>query len=377
MISTLGSEKDAPVQTKPNQAHRALALTLLHYIHTKVPLMRPVIDGLLSARWNIVSYPLQRSIPFTPKLNQRFGIVLTWGEALIALPLFILQLSGIYTSFINSSVSLSDQVSRLPLALCFITASHNSVLGFVLGIPFDRALRYHKTCGYIAFLNGLMHTACVFLESKHSNDFFADNPNASGTCLLLMIAAATITSMPVVRQKAFEIFYYSHLLFVASMVICAFYHSGLAIVLIAAIVWFGDLFIRKIFMARYLYPNRAVIHKVTDDMVEISFPKIKEFTYNPGQYVYLSIPELSIFEWHPFSISTSPFEEVVKLLIKRSGNWTSSICNSANSKSKISILLEGTKPKQYRVYLLPSFILLWHSPHTTAGSFHVLFRTLW
>jgi large subunit ribosomal protein L25 len=38
MISTLGSEKDAPVQTKPNQAHRALALTLLHYIHTKVPL---------------------------------------------------------------------------------------------------------------------------------------------------------------------------------------------------------------------------------------------------------------------------------------------------------------------------------------------------
>eukprot|EP00979_Chaetoceros_neogracilis_P009150 scaffold2077_cov233-Chaetoceros_neogracile.AAC.1 len=125
------------------------------------------------------------------------------------------------------------------------------------------------------------------------------------------------------------------------MVICAFYHSGLAIVFIATIVWFGDLFIRKIFMARYLYPNRAVIHKVTDDMVEISFPKIKEFTYNPGQYVYLSIPELSIFEWHPFSISTSPFEEVVKLLIKRSGNWTSSICNSANSKSKISILLEG------------------------------------
>jgi len=191
MISTLGSEEDAPVQTKPNQPHRALALSLLHYILTKVPLMRQVIDGLLSARWNI-SYPLQRSIPFTPKLNQRFGIVLTWGEALIALPLFILQLSGIYTSFINSSVSLSDQVSRLPLALCFITASHNSVLGFVLGIPFDRALRYHKTYGYIAFLNRIVYTACVFLETKHSKYFFADNPNASGTCLLLMIAAATI-----------------------------------------------------------------------------------------------------------------------------------------------------------------------------------------
>ena len=282
MISTLGSEKDAPVQTKPNQAHRALALTLLHYIHTKVPLMRPVIDGLLSARWNIVSYPLQRSIPFTPKLNQRFGIVLTWGEALIALPLFILQLSGIYTSFINSSVSLSDQVSRLPLALCFITASHNSVLGFVLGIPFDRALRYHKTCGYIAFLNGLMHTACVFLESKHSNDFFADNPNASGTCLLLMIAAATITSMPVVRQKAFEIFYYSHLLFVASMVICAFYHSGLAIVLIAAIVWFGDLFIRKIFMAKYLYPNRAVIRKLLMTWLRSAFQRLRNLHTIPG-----------------------------------------------------------------------------------------------
>ena len=79
------------------------------------------------------------------------------------------------------------------------------------------------------------------------------------------------------------------------MVICAFYHSGFAIVLIAVIEWFGDLFIRKIFMmARYLYRNRAVIRKVTDDMIEISFPKIKEFAYNPGQYVHLSILELSI-----------------------------------------------------------------------------------
>jgi len=81
--------------------------------------------------------------------------------------------------------------------------------------------------------------------------------------------------MPVVRQKAFKIFYYSHLLFVASMVICAFYHSGLAIVFIAAIVWFGDLFIRKIFMAKYVYPNRAVIRKLLMTWLRSAFQRLR------------------------------------------------------------------------------------------------------
>jgi len=30
--------------------------------------------------------------------------------------------------------------------------------------------------------------------------------------------------------------------------------------------------------------------------VEISFSKTKSFAYNPGQYVYLFIPELSVFQ---------------------------------------------------------------------------------
>eukprot|EP00979_Chaetoceros_neogracilis_P007082 scaffold1476_cov139-Chaetoceros_neogracile.AAC.9 len=87
-------------------------------------------------------------------------------------------------------------------------------------------------------------------------------------------------------------------------------------------------------MARYLCPNRAVIRKVTDDMIEISFPKIKEFAYNPGH------------------ISASLFEEVAKLHIKKSGNWTSSLCNLANSKSEVSILLEDLNSNRYGIVVL-------------------------
>jgi len=32
----------------------------------------------------------------------------------------------------------------------------------------------------------------------------------------------------------------------------------------------------------------------------------KNFQFEPGQYVYINFPEVSKFEWHPFSIATSP-----------------------------------------------------------------------
>ncbi len=50
---------------------------------------------------------------------------------------------------------------------------------------------------------------------------------------------------------------------------------------------------------------------------------------------------MSIFEWHPISISSSPHQQYVTLHIRKRGTWTTRLHDLAGEKKEISILLEG------------------------------------
>mmetsp|Transcript_11019 Transcript_11019/g.16655 ORF Transcript_11019/g.16655 Transcript_11019/m.16655 type:complete len:482 (-) Transcript_11019:65-1510(-) len=94
-------------------------------------------------------------------------------------------------------------------------------------------------------------------------------------------------------------------------------------------------------MAGLKYPKTASVRPISDSVIEISFPKTKNFDYNPGQYIFLLVPEISMFQWHPFSISSSPHQEVVTLHIRNVGYWTNRLYQIAEAGSDINILLEG------------------------------------
>ena len=65
--------------------------------------------------------------------------------------------------------------------------------------------------------------------------------------------------------------------------------------------------------------------------MEIRFQK-KNFSYNSGEYLYICVPVLSRFQWHPFTISSAPQEGFTSLHIKLVGDWT---CDLANLLKKI------------------------------------------
>lgn len=332
---------------QPNTQHPSLEYPPLYFFLKRFPKLQNQVRKLYTLRWE-VSYPLQMHVPLT-KYLRKIGIVITWGELLLFLPFIIILSQGMITSFVNPSVSKSGMVARLPLAICFLTANRNSLLTLLLGIPFERALRYHKISGYVAFINGIFHTYVAFVldEKKNGNgaedivDFAVQNQiNSAGTILMTIIVAMLITSLPIVRRVLFEVFYYFHILFAISMMACAFYHSGIFVPILASLLWGGDLLIRKIVMACVKYPRKASIVRITDTVIELSIPKTK-VDYNSGQYFYIAIPELSIFQWHPFSVSSSPHQNTITFHIRKSGNWTSRLYNLAGEKREVSILMEG------------------------------------
>ena len=273
----------------PNSPHPTIEYLPLYFVLKRFPSILNAMECFYRVRWEL-KYPLQRPVFLSKKLR-KIGINVTWGECLFMLPFIAIFVRGLVTSFIHPSVSKSGAVARLPLVICFLTANHNSILTLLLGIPFERLIKYHKISGYLSFLNGIFHTYVAWIAHKQKIGDnrevlkFASNDqvNMSGTLLLCVIFSMILTASPYVRRKAFEVFYYFHIIFAMAMMGCAFYHSGVLVPVLASVLWGGDLIIRKLYMARFRYPREASIIQLTDTVVELRIPKSKGFDYNPGQ----------------------------------------------------------------------------------------------
>jgi hypothetical protein len=51
------------------------------------------------------------------------------------------------------------------------------------------------------------------------------------------------------------------------------------------------------------------------------------YNYIEGQYAFVNIPEISKWEWHPYSICTSPYSGRIGFMMKDNGNWSSKLLN--------------------------------------------------
>lgn len=331
----------------PNRPHPALEYPLLYFLLRRFQWLFDNIKIPYAYRWRL-SYPLQRNVPFSRELR-KMGVHFTWGEVLLILPFYANVFAGILYTFVFPSVSISGKVARYALIAALLFAQRNSMITLLLGMPFDRSIFYHKVAGRVGGLTGLLHTAAFFMDPEfrriHSDDMlsgaFTGSVNVSGSMIMLVIIFITLTSLPPVRRRMFEVFYYSHIISTVVLAVCTFYHSGILVPILASLIWGVDLFVRSIVMARTRYPRKANLTVISDTVIELSFPKTAAFAYNPGQYIYIAIPEISWLQWHPFSISSSPKQKVVTLHIRRLGDWTAGLYSLAEKKREVSILIEG------------------------------------
>ena len=350
--SNVSSGTDAKTPTFPTSTFSVLEYPPLYFLLRHVPCLLHSIQSFYTFRW-WVSYPLQRRVVFSDQLR-RLHIYMTYGELLLLLPYYLaVLLCSVYT-IVLPSVSNTGRLCRFTLIAALMFSQRNSFITLFFGIPVDRGLFYHKLAGRVAGMTGLLHTMSYYLDPKYRpvatddtssqglvSDLFANSINSSGTLMVLILVALIISSIGPIRRHMFELFYYLHIVFAIAFIICTYFHSGWMVPSFAMATMGLDWFIRSILMARLRYPKNASIKIMTETVVELTFPKGDIFQYNPGQYIYIAVPEISCFQWHPFSIVSSPNEPTVKLLIRKLGNWTTALHELAKTKSQISFLVEG------------------------------------
>ncbi len=106
--------------------------------------------------------------------------------------------------------------------------------------------------------------------------------------------------------------------------------------------------------------NSLVSDNVNDccRVVSLVLKRPQHFKFRPGDYIFVNIPEIAMFEWHPFTISSAPEESnEISLHIRVVGHWTNKLYEYFESEQKrLQAVVEGTpgpliQSKHGRFYL--------------------------
>ncbi|KAF6985025.1 hypothetical protein CFC21_002946, partial [Triticum aestivum] len=73
---------------------------------------------------------------------------------------------------------------------------------------------------------------------------------------------------------------------------------------------------------------RVAVHPHPATLLSLHLSKPQGFRYKSGQYIYVKCPDVSPFQWHPFSITSAPGDDYVSVHIKTLGDWTNQLRNA-------------------------------------------------
>jgi NADPH oxidase len=79
------------------------------------------------------------------------------------------------------------------------------------------------------------------------------------------------------------------------------------------------------------------------DVVEIQFSK-PSFKYKAGQWLFLQVPEVSKYQWHPFTITSCPYDPYVSVHIRQVGDFTRTLGDRVGAGAAQSKVYEGVDP---------------------------------
>ncbi|CAK9153005.1 unnamed protein product [Ilex paraguariensis] len=293
------------------------------------------------ARFRLWTFPVIVDGPFgVVSAAELIGIVLFSVYVIWAVTVYTIKNQKIISSFDLHSKEKSAMMLELTglrfgliglfcLAFLFLPVARGSVLLRVIDIPFEHATRYHGR-----LLEELLQWKNIGIA------------NLAGVISLSAGLLMWIPSLPSVRRINFELFFYSHQLYVVFVVFLALHVGDFIFTMAAAGIF---LFMLDRFL-RFCQSRKTVdILSATCrpcGTVELVVAKPANLRYNALGWIFIQARELSFLQWHPFSVSSSPLEgkNHLSVLIKVLGEWTSKlkghILNVSKDEPQTGLLLK-------------------------------------
>lgn len=271
-----------------------------------------------------------------------------------------------------SALVLHVDVAFILLPICrnFITLLRRSALNQV--IPFEKNITFHKFTGFaLAFFSAIHIVAHMvnfsLLAVKTDTGIvgfvganFLTGPGATGWIMTLSLFIIVWYAREKPRRAQFERFWYSHHLFIVFFSAwqlhgmfcmiqpdrppyCSFNQIGVfwKYWLVGGTIFLWERVLREIRSRHKTYISKVIQHP--SNVCEVQIKKEKTTT-RAGQYIFLNCPEVSYWQWHPFTLTSAPEEDYISVHIRCVGDFTTefaealgcdfSLNKNSNSKEK-------------------------------------------
>lgn len=289
-------------------------------------------------------------------------------------------LGGTYATARASALVLHVDAGLILFPICrnLITLLRSTPLNRV--IPFDEHIGFHKLTGYSILFWTIVHVLAHYINFYHiafstssnavafqsSTPFltwlnlsFVQGPGWTGHGMLIGLALIIMFATQRFRSANFERFLGTHHtgliiffgLFSIHGAFCfikndrnppcpnaaSFYKYWLS----GAAIYLLERCLREYRARRPAFVSKVVLHP--SSVVEIQMKKTPALTRaRAGQYIYLNCPEVSLWQWHPFTLTSAPEEEYFSVHVRVVGDFTKEMAFKLGCELKD----EGKKTKK-------------------------------
>ncbi|KAE9610207.1 hypothetical protein Lal_00006854 [Lupinus albus] len=238
-------------------------------------------------------------------------------------------------------------VGNICFAFLFFPVARASSLLPLLGLTSERCIKYHIWLGHITMTLFTLHGLCFIIfwvvtgqTSKMLEWKKIGISKVAGELSLLCGLFTWVATIPRVRRKMFELFFYTHHLYIFFIVFFIF-HVGIYstfIMLPGLYLFLVDRFLR--FLQSKQRVSLVSARVLPCETVELNFSKDHGMTYNPTSIMFINVPSISKLQWHPFTITShSNFEkEKLSIVIKSEGTWSKKLYHMLSTPSSINHL---------------------------------------
>ncbi|KNG81881.1 metalloreductase transmembrane component [Aspergillus nomiae NRRL 13137] len=247
--------------------------------------------------------------------------------ALIFVTLYCFVPQPLYYSSISiGSPPLAIRAGMIAVAMIpwiILLSTRANFISFLTGISHERLNVLHRWAGYLCLFLSLIHMVPFYVtpiwESKnlmYYQQYFPRNIYIYGTgwAALAPLIVLCLHSMPILRARMYELFKLAHLPLSVVFLAMIFWHSKNFLAswdyLWATVaIWILSYGVRLFYVnwsnplrLSFLIGEECAVTILPQNAIKVTVAT--QMKWKPGQFVYLRMPGISLFERHPFTISS-------------------------------------------------------------------------
>ncbi|CAI9762434.1 unnamed protein product [Fraxinus pennsylvanica] len=259
----------------------------------------------------------------------------------------------VWEAKLESAALLLGLVGNISLAFLFFPVTRGSSILRVIGLSSESTIKYHIWLGHIVLTLFTSHGLCYIIFwacTNQTSEMWAWNKfgvsNVAGEVALLSGLVIWITSFPRIRRKFFELFYYTHHLYIVFVVFFVL-HVGFSYSCISLPGFYIFLIDRYLRFLQSQQRIRLVSTRVLPcQAVELNFSKDPGLRYNPGSIMFINVKSISQIQWHPFTVTSNSNidPDKISVVVKSEGNWSQNLYKklaSSTPMDRLEVSIEG------------------------------------